>query len=251
MFHAVRVADGVLCRMRVFELRVVSRVPRERADEGLVVFCEVAEQKDGYEVFCDKVVLQDFCWLRCASGWRTLPRQEGANFNSRRMADLVDDCAVHQLKEFDGTDQEFVIEGLSYNVSSMDVNVAEDFSVPLELGITNAEEVAEGRRRRLTESWKFSPREVFMALQSKSASPYSCLTAGEIYTWLTQQSFCTSVFTIDDVAEAILPFAEVYSELRYEGFLRMVLPSQATDEWLRGAIIRRPMSILHARFPSR
>ena len=93
--------------------------------------------------------------------------------------------------------------------------------------VAHAEEVAECRRRRLAESWEFLPREVFMALQSKSASPYSCLTAGEIYTWLTQQSFCTSVFTIDDVAEAILPFADVYGELRYEGFLRMVLPSQA------------------------
>ena len=162
VFRTVRVVGGVLCRTRVFELGVVSRVPRERADECLVMFCEVAEQKDEYEVLYDKL----FC---------------------RTSAGLV----------------------------------------------------AEGRRRRLAESWKFSPREVFMALQSKSASPYSCLTAGEIYTWLTQQSFCTSVFTIDDVAEAILPFAEVYSELRYEGFLRMVLPSQATDEWLRDAIIRR------------
>jgi len=105
--------------------------------------------------------------------------------------------------------------------------------------VAHAEEVAEGRRRRLAESWEFLPREVFMALQSKSASPYSCLTAGEIYTWLTQQSFCTSVFTVDDVAEAILPFADVHGELRYEGFLRMVLPSQASDEWLRDAIVRR------------
>ena len=105
--------------------------------------------------------------------------------------------------------------------------------------VANAEEVAEGRRRRLAESWESSPREVFMALQSKSASSYSCLTAGEIYTWLTQQSVCTSVFTVDDVAEAILPFAEVYGELRYGGFLRMVLHSQATDEWLRDAIVRR------------
>merc|ERR1712012_1510010 len=54
----------------------------------------------------------------------------------------------------------------------------------------------------------------------------------------TQQSFCTSVFTVDDVAEAILPFADVHGELRYEGFLRMVLPSQASDEWLRDAIVR-------------
>ena len=110
--------------------------------------------------------------------------------------------------------------------------------------VAHVEEVAEGRRRRLAESWEFLPREVFMAVQSKSASSYSCLTAAEVFTWLTQQSFCTSVFMVDDVAEAILPFADVHGELRYEGSPRMVLPSQASDEWLRDAIVRR------GRFPS-
>ena len=173
--------------MRVFELGVASRVPRERADECLVMFSEVADQKDEYEVFYeqfnasksgneqngqndryrgtdetidavssssfrewrkgnyevlnDKVVLQDFCWLGCASGWRILSQREGANFSSKRIADPVDEYAVHQLKEFDGTDQEFVIKGLSYNVSSVSANVAEDFSVTFELGVAHAEEV--------------------------------------------------------------------------------------------------------------
>ena len=96
--------------------------------------------------------------------------------------------------------------------------------------VAHVEEVAEGRRRRLAESWEFLPREVFMALHSKSASSYSCWSAAEIYTWLTQESFCTSVFTVDDVAEAILPFADVHGELRYEDSLRMVLPSRDTVE---------------------
>ena len=43
-----------------------------------------------------------------------------------------------------------------------------------------AEGVAEGRRRCLAEFWEFLPREMFMVLQSESASPYSCLTAAEI-----------------------------------------------------------------------
>ena len=96
--------------------------------------------------------------------------------------------------------------------------------------VAPAEGVAEVRRRRLAESWEFLPCEVFMALHCKSASSYSCLTAAEIYAWLTQQSFCTSMFTVDDVAEAILPFADVHGELRYEGSLRMVLPSQVPVE---------------------
>ena len=57
------------------------------------------------------------------------------------MADPVDEYAVHKLKGFDGTDQEFVIKSLSYNISSVSVNVAEDLSVPLELGVANAQEV--------------------------------------------------------------------------------------------------------------
>ena len=98
--------------------------------------------------------------------------------------------------------------------------------------VAPAEGVAEVRRRRLAESWEFLPREVFIVLQSKSASPYSCLTAAEIYAWLIQQFFCTSMFTVDDVAEAILPLADVYGELRYEGSLRMVLPSQVPVEMM-------------------
>ena len=38
------------------------------------------------------------------------------------------------------------------------------------------------------------------------------------------------MFTVDDVAEAILPFADVHGELRYEGSLRMVLSSQVPVE---------------------
>ena len=96
--------------------------------------------------------------------------------------------------------------------------------------VAHAEEVAKGRRRRLAESWEFLLCEVFMALHCKNASSYSCLTAAEIYAWLTQQSFCTSMFTVDDVAEAILPFADVHGELRYESSLRMVLSSQVPVE---------------------
>ena len=39
------------------------------------------------------------------------------------------------------SNQEFVSEGLNYTVSSVSANVAEDFSVPLELGAAKAEEV--------------------------------------------------------------------------------------------------------------
>ena len=96
--------------------------------------------------------------------------------------------------------------------------------------VAHTEEVAEGRRCRLAESWEFLPCEVFMALHCKSAFSYSCLIAGEIYAGLTQQSFCMSMFTVDDVAEAILPLADVHGELRYEGSLRMVIPSQVPVE---------------------
>ena len=41
------------------------------------------------------------------------------------------------------------------------------------------------------------------------------------------------MFTVDDVAEAILPFADVHGELRYEGSLHMVLPSQVPVEVCR------------------
>ena len=97
-------------------------------------------RKGNYEALCNGVARQDFCWLGCASGWRTLPQREGANFSSGRMADPGDEHVVHQLKGFDGMGQEFVIKGLRYDVSSVNIDFAEEFSMTLELGVANAVE---------------------------------------------------------------------------------------------------------------
>ena len=113
----VFVVGGVLCRMRVW------------GSEGVVMFCNAL------------YVRQGFCWLRCVPGWRTLPQREGANFDSKRVVDPMGGYPVYQLKDVDWSDQEFVIEGLSYYVSPMSLNVTEDFSVSLELEAANAEEV--------------------------------------------------------------------------------------------------------------
>ena len=45
----VQVADGVLCRMRVL------------SSEGMIMFCGVAEQKDGYEAFYEQTGQDDTC----------------------------------------------------------------------------------------------------------------------------------------------------------------------------------------------
>ena len=113
----VFVVGGVLCRMRVW------------GSEGVVMFCDAL------------YVRQSFCWLRCAPGWRTLPQREGANFNSKRVVDPMGGYLVYQLKDVDWSDQEFVMEGLSYYVSPTNVNATEDFSVSLESEAANAEEV--------------------------------------------------------------------------------------------------------------
>ena len=98
-------------------------------------------RKGNYEALYNGVAWQDFCWLGCASGWRTLPQREGANFSSGRMADPGDEHVVHQLKGSDGMGQEFMIKSLRYNVSSVNIDVAEEFSLTSELGVDNAQEI--------------------------------------------------------------------------------------------------------------
>ena len=150
---AVRVIGGVLCRMRVFgqDVRCVSTlvVCDEFTPEWWKFVKGVIESKElpldvprvtpRTEIL--RMIVGDFCWLGCVSGWRTLPQREGANFSSRCVADLVDEYTVRQLKEFDGMGQDFVIEGLGGDVSSVNIDVAEEVSVTSELGVDSAQEI--------------------------------------------------------------------------------------------------------------
>jgi len=104
--------------------------------------------------------------------------------------------------------------------------------------VVDFEEVAEARRRSLAETWDFVPFEAFTALRSPSSAQKACLTATDIHDWLSQES-SFAVVTLDDVASSIQARTTAYGELSYGGFLRMVLPSYASDEWLQETILKR------------
>ena len=58
------------------------------------------------------------------------------------------------------------------------------------------------------------------------------------HTCLSERHHYTCAFTVEDVVASMLPTADIFGELSYEGFLRMVLPSQASEESLREAVLR-------------
>jgi len=138
---------GVLCRMQVLDRDVRCVSALDICDEftpewwkfvkGVIELKEFSldvpriTPRTGFL----RMVTGDIRWLGCTSGWRTLPQREGANFSFRRVADLVDEYAVCQLKEF-------VIEGLNYDAFSVDIDVAGEVSVTPEMGVDSAREIA-------------------------------------------------------------------------------------------------------------
>ena len=101
---------------------------------GGVSCCTRISSSEGMIMFDDALyVLRGVRWPRCTPGRRTLPQREGANFDFKRVVDPMGDYLV----------QEFVIEGLNYDVSPANVNAIEDFSGSLESKAAYAEEVVD------------------------------------------------------------------------------------------------------------
>ena len=89
----VQVAGGVLCRMRVL------------SSEGMVMFCGVAEQKDGYEAFYEQTGQDDACRSTVEGidavssmtrlGTRCYRPCQGGLFGVRILPPLQDDASVY------------------------------------------------------------------------------------------------------------------------------------------------------------
>ena len=81
--------------------------------------------------------------------------------------------------------------------------------------------------------------EAFRTLQGMRASYSSSVTAEDVFGWLSQQPYRTSLCSLDDVAAAMEPFSDAYGVMHYEGFLHLVLLRQPNDEWLEWASLWR------------
>ena len=74
----------------------------------------------------------------------------------------------------------------------------------------------------------------------------SSLSARDLHTCLSEQHHYTCAFTGEDVAASMLSAADIFGELTYENVLLMILPSQASEEWLRDAVLRRGCFVARA-----
>lgn len=90
------------------------------------------------------------------------------------------------------------------------------------------ESTAETLRRRLQEE-SFDPWLAFKALQGKGANK-GWLSAIDLFGWLATQPHNVPNLAVDDLAAAMAPFAAAGDELRYQDFLRMVLPRDDRSE---------------------
>jgi len=111
--------------------------------------------------------------------------------------------------------------------------------VALFRAVADGEVSSERARCQLCETPNFQPYDTFMNLQSAHRSQRGWLTAADVHSWLAEQPHTLVGLSLDDVVAVVFPGCNIHDELRYEGFLRMVLPRDPSVAWLRDVVLRR------------
>jgi len=103
----------------------------------------------------------------------------------------------------------------------------------------DGELVAEQMRCRLCESYDFDPYELFKCLQGTWCSQKGWINTHDLHRWLTGQPHGLAKVSVDDVAGLMALYEMQPGEIRYEGFLRIVLPKDPANSWLKDAAMMR------------
>eukprot|EP00929_Paragymnodinium_shiwhaense_P051706 TRINITY_DN25979_c0_g2_i1.p1 TRINITY_DN25979_c0_g2~~TRINITY_DN25979_c0_g2_i1.p1 ORF type:complete len:779 (+),score=132.92 TRINITY_DN25979_c0_g2_i1:128-2464(+) len=99
--------------------------------------------------------------------------------------------------------------------------------------IADGERLAEQARCRLCEVRDFDPYDAFKKLQGGWHKQRGWLSAMDLHGWLGSQPHHLSHAPLEEVASMMTPYVNVHGELRYEGFLRLVLPKESSNGWLK------------------
>eukprot|EP00927_Polykrikos_kofoidii_P065033 TRINITY_DN60831_c0_g1_i1.p1 TRINITY_DN60831_c0_g1~~TRINITY_DN60831_c0_g1_i1.p1 ORF type:complete len:828 (-),score=132.71 TRINITY_DN60831_c0_g1_i1:120-2603(-) len=98
---------------------------------------------------------------------------------------------------------------------------------------------AEQTRRRLCEANDFDPYDTFKCLQGGYNSQKGYVSAMEVFRWVKVQPHHFANAHLEEIASMLAPFVNVKGELRYEGFLRIVLPKDPANTWLKDSCLAR------------
>lgn len=105
--------------------------------------------------------------------------------------------------------------------------------------VAQGELQAEQLRMRLGECHDFEPYETFQDMQGGPRSHSGCLTSYSLHRWMAEQPHNLACTHVEDVAAMLAPYEGQRGELRYDGFLNIVLPKDPSHLWLKDAILAR------------
>jgi len=124
------------------------------------------------------------------------------------------------------------------SLDSLDVR-QQDALVAFLRALADGELSVEEARCRLCEDRGFDAYEVFRGLQGGRRSRTGWINAYDLHAWLAEQPHGLAAMSLEDVAAMLSPHADQLGELRYEDFLRFVLPTHADHAWLRDIALTR------------
>lgn len=111
--------------------------------------------------------------------------------------------------------------------------------------LAEGEAQAEQVRCRLCKMSTFEPHEIFKALQGDRVGQKGWICAYDVHPWLAAQHHVLSSSSLEDVNTILTPFGNRLGEVRFEGFMRLVLPKDPANAWLKDtALSRGPQPIL-------
>eukprot|EP00439_Symbiodinium_sp_Y106_P024591 s1013_g3.t1 len=98
----------------------------------------------------------------------------------------------------------------------------------------------EQARCRLCELREFDPNEFFMSLFGRWSSAHQgWVSVHDVFNWLGQQLHSAAGLLLEEVAAVLAPVLNPHGELRYNGFLLLVLPRDPANSWLKEATLLR------------
>eukprot|EP00927_Polykrikos_kofoidii_P042493 TRINITY_DN36486_c0_g1_i1.p1 TRINITY_DN36486_c0_g1~~TRINITY_DN36486_c0_g1_i1.p1 ORF type:complete len:849 (-),score=101.77 TRINITY_DN36486_c0_g1_i1:164-2710(-) len=113
--------------------------------------------------------------------------------------------------------------------------------------VADHEVAAESLRCRLCELQDFDPYDAFKSLQGKWQTQKGWISATDLRRWLSDQPHHIATAPLEEIAAMLTPFVSSKAELRYEGFLRLTLPKESVNAWLKEVCLARGSQASHER----
>lgn len=118
-------------------------------------------------------------------------------------------------------------------------SVQQDALLTLLRVAAEGELISEQARSRLCEAHDFQPYKVFKDIQGAWQEQKGWISSYDLHKWLMRQSHSLAGIRLEDAMSILSNYENGHGELRYDGFLSMVLPKDPNQAWLKDAILAR------------